>query len=102
MDRMATIKRMIETEPEDVFLNFSLAMEYQSAGKVDEAVAQYDRTLALDPHYLAAHLRKGELLMAQNRYDEARQALEAGAAVARETNDAHMLDNLNELIRHLP
>ena len=102
MDRMAKLKQMIESEPDDTFLNFSLAMEYQSSGKTDEAIAQYDRTVAIDPHYMAAHLRKGELLMANHRYDEARQALEAGALVAREANDNHMLDNINELISHLP
>ncbi|MCB9867580.1 MAG: tetratricopeptide repeat protein [Phycisphaerales bacterium] len=102
MSRLEQLTRMLEKDPDDVFVNFGLAMEQRAAGDVDAALAQFDRTIALDPHYLAAYQRKGETLMQAGRYDEARAALERGAEVARSAGEAHMLENINEMLEQLP
>ncbi len=47
MGRIDQIQRLLENEPDDVFLNFSLAMEYESAGQAEDALKQFDRTIAL-------------------------------------------------------
>ena len=36
---------MLAAEPRDVFLNFSLAMEYAKAGRQEEAVTQFGRVI---------------------------------------------------------
>ncbi|MCB9850046.1 MAG: tetratricopeptide repeat protein [Phycisphaerales bacterium] len=102
MSRLEQITRMLENEPDDVFLNFSLAMEYRSAGEIEKAMAQFDRVITLDPAYLAAYMRKGETLMNNRQFDEARAALEQGVAVAKDAGDQHMLDNINEMLDMLP
>ena len=50
-DRIAQLKSLLQSEPRDTFCLYGLAMEYSKAGRVDEAIGFFDRTLAVDPHY---------------------------------------------------
>jgi tetratricopeptide (TPR) repeat protein len=102
MSRLAQIETMLTKDPDDVFLNFSLAMEFRASGEIDRALAQFDRVIALDPGYLAAYMRKGEVLMKEKQFDTARATLEQGIAVAKQQGDNHMVDNINEMLEMLP
>ena len=101
MSRIDQIRRMLESNPQDIFLNFSLAMEYQSAGQLDDALQQYDKTIEFDPQYLAAHVRKGKILLAEKRYDEARNALQLSLSIAQEAGDSHSEGTIRELISQI-
>jgi predicted Zn-dependent protease len=102
VERIEQLRALLAKEPDDVFCNFSLAMELRSTDQIDAALTQFDRVIALDPNYLAAHMRKGETLMKLHRYDEARATLERGAEVARSAGDQHMVDNIQEMLDMLP
>ena len=93
---------MLEKEPNDVFLNFGLAMEYVKAGHHDEALTQFDRILALDSTYTAAHYHKGNTLIGMGRTDEARQVLTSGVTAARANGDAHTENELQVLLESIP
>jgi tetratricopeptide (TPR) repeat protein len=101
-NRIEQIRKLLAKEPTDAFLNFSLAMEYQGAGQLDNAIAQFDRTIAVAPDYLAAYVRKAELLIMSRRFDDARPVLEHGATLARAAKDQHMVDNLQHMLDMLP
>ena len=94
MSRLEQIKSMLRDEPDDVFLNFSLAMELVSAGRKEEALAAFDRVLELDGTYHVAHLRKGLLLIDLGHHEEAREVLAAGARVAGDAGDSHARDEM--------
>lgn len=102
MSRLEQIEKLLAADPDDAFLNFSLAMEYQSADRTDDALKQYDRTIQADPAYLAAYMRKSEMLMASHRFDEARPALTQAIEVARKAGDNHMVEKIVETQSHLP
>jgi Flp pilus assembly protein TadD len=102
MSRTEQIRKLLAKEPTDPFLNFSLAMEFQAAGQTDEALQQFDRTIEVAPTYLAAFVRKGELLITSRRFDDARTAIEQGLALARTAKDDHMAENLQHMLDMLP
>jgi Flp pilus assembly protein TadD len=102
MSRLDQLTKLLERDPDDAFLNFGLAMEHRAAGNLEDALRQFDRTIELDPNYLAAYMRKGETLMNHQRFDEARVVLEHGASLARESGQSHMLENINEMLEMLP
>ncbi len=102
MARLEKLQQLLARNPDDVFLNFSLAMEYVAAGNEHDALRQFDRTIELDAAYLPAYQRKGELLIRQKRYDDARASLESAERIAREANDHHMVDNIREMLELLP
>jgi len=102
MSRRAQLEEMLKKDPDDVFLNFSLAMEFKGEGETQCAIAQFDRVIALDANYLAAYQRKGETLMNAKQFDAARASLEQGIGIAKQQGDEHMVDNINEMLEMLP
>ncbi len=92
---------MLASEPGDVFLNFSLAMELAKLGRFEESVAQFDRLLEIDPAYVGGYFHKGKTLAGIGRADEAREALRAGIAKAAEVGDLHAQGEMQEFLAAL-
>lgn len=101
MSRREKLEQLLQSEPDDAFLNFGLAMEYVKEGRVDEAVAQFDRTMTIDPDYTAAHHLKGQVLAAAGRVAEARDALRAGLEAAKRVGNQHAVEEMSELLAQL-
>jgi tetratricopeptide (TPR) repeat protein len=101
MSRIQQIQRLLDNDRDDVFLNFSLAMELASTGQSAEALERFDRVLQLDPNYLAAYDRKGDLLVNLKRPDEARETFRAGIEAAGRVGDDHMRDKMTTSLKLL-
>jgi len=101
MSRREKIQAMLAKEPDDVFLNFGLAMELAKEGDADGAAAQFDRVLALDENYVAAYFHKGNTLIGAGRADEARQVLMQGVLVAQRQGNDHAADEMSGLLREI-
>jgi serine/threonine protein kinase/tetratricopeptide (TPR) repeat protein len=54
--------RILAADPDDVDLRTTLAIQLQRTGRVDEALAEYNRILALEPDHLPARYARGTLL----------------------------------------
>jgi lipoprotein NlpI len=98
MSRRAKIEQLLLKSPDDVFLNFGLAMELAKEGAIDAAVGQFDRVLTLDPKYISAHFQKGSSLLAAGRKEAGRAALTTGMAVARASGDPHAAEEMQALM----
>lgn len=95
------LEKLLESEPDDVLLNFGLAMELARQGHPDEAVARLDRVLELDPTYIAAYSQKSAILIARARQEEARAVLEAGMAAANRAGDTHAAGEMRKILNTL-
>ena len=91
------LERLLAAEPNDVFLNFGLAMELAKEVQQEPALRQLDRVLELDPDYCAAYHQKGRLLLALGQADQARH-LTAGVQAAKRTGNAHAASQMSELL----
>ena len=101
MPRLEQLEALLASEPNDVFLNYSLAMELAKAQRWEECLARYDRVIVLDPTYIAAHAQKGKTLIDLGRKEEARQALAAGIERAQAAGNRHAKDDMEQLLRAL-
>ncbi len=63
---IAPLKKVIAEQPEFAYAHFQLAYAYTALKKTDEARAEYERTLAIDPKMSEAYLDLGILLLDQN------------------------------------
>ena len=88
-DRLKELTRLLEREPADPFLRYGVAMEHKKAGRLEEAVAWFDRTLEADDSYCYAYYHKGQTLEERGDAAGARQVYEAGIRRAKSCNDAH-------------
>ena len=78
MPNIDEIRDLLRQDPEDVFLNYSLAMLQKKEGLDEEALASFDRCIDLEPNYIAAWFHKGMFLAALEETEKAKTVLEAG------------------------
>jgi E3 SUMO-protein ligase RanBP2 len=94
-DRIAALERMLQTRPDDARLRFGLALEYEKAGRVDEAVAALQQYLAQSEDQGNAWGRLAALLSKQGRIEEARGAYQRGIAQANKHGHPSMAAELH-------
>lgn len=101
MSRREQIEKMLAADPDDLFLNFALAMEYAKERSVDEAVSQFDRVIELDPKHVPAYLQKARTLVDAGRADAARDTLIRGVAAANDAGDKHAATEMSDMLKML-
>lgn len=97
MSRLESVRKMLQDEPDDLFLNFALAMEYLKAGQQEEALAQLARAREIDPDHVPAYLQAGQALVALGRKAEAKTVLTEGMAAAERKGDRHAADQMRNM-----
>ncbi|HWE30955.1 MAG TPA: hypothetical protein VHB97_23270 [Polyangia bacterium] len=102
MSRIDVIKKIADSQPNDPFPRYGLAMEYKNAGQADEAHATFSELEARWPEYVAAYLMHGNLLAAMHKLAEARAVYEKGIVAARKKGDGHSLGELESALQNLP
>ena len=101
-ERVEQIRSMLEANPEDVFLHYSLAREYASAKRFDEAVVEFRKCIELDEQYLPAYVETGKALRSVGRLDEARETFATGMELAVSLSEKHMRDYIQQQLDALP
>jgi tetratricopeptide (TPR) repeat protein len=86
---------------EDPFAWYGLAMEYRSLGRLDEALAAFEKLRAKSPEYVPMYLMCGQVLEKLGRTDDARAWLSAGLHAARTKGDAHAASELEGALQAL-
>ena len=101
-ERIEQIKSMLEKDPADVFLHYSLAMEYAAGERFDEAAEEFGKCVELDDEYLPAYVEAGKSLRSAGRLDEARDIFAAALDVAIAKGETHMRDFIQQQLDALP
>jgi predicted Zn-dependent protease len=93
---------LVAQDPDNPLHNFALAQALLGAGEHAAAEAAFARCLALDPNWMVAAIRRGRCLIALQRWDEARAALERGAALAQAQQHDEPWAEIGELRAQIP
>lgn len=101
MTRREKIEERLQEDPDDVFLNYSYAMELAKTSEVDTARKFFQKVRLLDPQYVAAYFQEGQMLANEGDAAAAREVLSAGIAVARQTGDDHALAEMTDFLDSL-
>lgn len=75
----------------------NLALRYHQAGKLNEAIASYQRALAINPNIAEAHYNLGIIFWKQGRPGEAISSFRS--AIAADPNDAYSYYNLANMLQ---
>jgi len=100
--RIDKIQAMLQDDPRDAFLRYTLAMEYR---KLDEN----DKSLELltelanneEPRYVAAFFMAAQQLVELDRIEEARTLLRDGIDEARRQDNHHAAAEMSELLSEI-
>ena len=101
-DRIAAIQAMLAKEPADVFLHYSLGMEYMSRKEFESAVSAFRRCIELDSNYVPAYVEAGKCLRSLGRLDEARDMFTAALIPASKLSETHTRNYIQQQIDSLP
>lgn len=101
MPSIEQLQQLLQNEPNDPFLLYGIAQEHFKAGRLDDAVAWFDRTLGADPDHAYAYFHKARALQAAGRTAGAVTTLHAGVAAAKAARDLKALSELNAYLDEL-
>jgi len=87
MNRIDILKDLLKLHPNDLFIRFSLAKEFENMEKFDLAIQYYDSILKQSPEHLASYYNKGLLLERLNSFDKSKKSFQLGFEQAKIKTD---------------
>jgi predicted Zn-dependent protease len=96
--RREQLEALLATDPQDPFLRYGLALEYESEGDTAGAVDQLLALIQDFPEYVPAFLQVGQLLIKLERIDEAKSMLSMGIQTAEKVGDPHAYSEMEGLL----
>ncbi|QDV26610.1 hypothetical protein [Aureliella helgolandensis] len=100
-ERRAKIEAMLEDEPQDLFLRYSLALEMNKDGELEGALSHLAGLCDGEPPYVPAFFRSAQLLAEDQNIDTAREFLRRGIDEARAQGDLHAAGEMSEMLSDL-
>ena len=94
MSRLKQLKTFLEASPEDDFLLFAIAKEYEQLLDTTQALHFYTKLKDMNPNYVGTYYHLGKLYEKLNDHEKAINTYEAGMAVAKKENDRHAYSEL--------
>ena len=99
MSRLERILEMLQNEPHDTFLRYTLAMEYRKMGETEQSLELLrDLAYSTQPPYVPAFFMAAQQLVDGEQLDVARSFLRDGIEEARRQNDLHAAAEMGELL----
>ncbi len=92
--RMEQLQALLNESPEDSFLLFAIAKEYEKQEAWESARKHYEKLLEADPEYLGVYYHLGKLLEYLEGPKKAWQTYTRGMELARLQGDQHALSEL--------
>jgi len=100
-ERIAQFRKMAHDDPDNELGHFRLGQLLQEAGRNDEALASFRRTLELSPQFSKVFQLMGSCLISLNRRDEAVKVLQEGFQVADQRGDNIPREEMAKLLVQL-
>lgn len=97
-DRISRLRRLLETDPDDAFTRYALALEHAGLGELEEARALLEDLLQRDPDYIASYHQLGILYERLGEAERARAAYRGGIAAAQRTGDHHAASEMQDAL----
>ena len=101
MDRYSRkdmVLEMLKTEPNDVFLNYALAVEYEANELLEEAVKQFLKTLEIKNDYFACYYQLGRVTEKLKNEKQALEYYKTGLELAKQKKDQKAINEFNEAV----
>jgi tetratricopeptide (TPR) repeat protein len=101
MDRLGRIDMLVELlrkEPNDLFLNYALGLEYVAELSVKEAEAQFRKSLEINPDHIPSYYQLGKLFESQLKNSEALAFFKEGLEKAKQQKNNKAINEFGEAI----
>ena len=101
MDRIEQLHKLLELQPDDVFLHYALAMELVSLNKNDEAITKLESIRSSNPDYLPLYYQLAGLYEKSDQSEKAIDIYVIGMQVAERSGDKKTFGELRSAYEEL-
>jgi tetratricopeptide (TPR) repeat protein len=98
MSRLEELEAMLEESPDDPFLIYALAREYESQQSTMQALLMYEHLVTNFPDYIATYYHYAKLLFGAGNRNAAIQLLEKGIESGNKNKEAHLVNEMKSLL----
>lgn len=98
LNRIDMLLEMLSKEPEDIFLNYALGIEYVGELDVIQSEIQFKKVLAMNSDYIAAYYQLGKLFESQLKNTKALQFYKLGLEKAKIQKNNKSFNEFSEAI----
>lgn len=97
--RINQLREFLNSEPDDIFLNYALGIEYVSFEETyDMAEVQFKKVLKLNPDYIASYYQLGKLYELLSKNEQALQQYKIGLDKAKEQKNNKAINEFAEAV----
>jgi predicted Zn-dependent protease len=100
-DKINSLKEILTLDPTSSFARYGIAMELVSIGQVNEALAEFDELLRLDPEYTAGYFMSAQTLASIDRKPEAIERLKIGIGCAARSDNKHAMSEMQAMLEEI-
>jgi len=100
-DRLNSLLKLLEKDPDDSFLSYGIALEHISKGNYEEAEKYLTSLQKKDPDYVPAYMQLAHVYEKFNFIDKAKNIYKEGIEIARKNNDSHAADEMEDFLNEL-
>lgn len=101
MDKIAALTEILAADPANAFARYGLAMEHNTQGNADLALAEFTNLIHHNPDYVPAYQMSAQTLAKLGRTDEAIARLKLGLTAAQRTHNSHAASEMQALLDDL-
>lgn len=92
--RLAKLLEFLENDPNDSFILYALATEYNSLNDIEKAFSYYHQLVNEHPNYVGTYYHLGKLYEKEGEKAKAIEIYQKGMLTARAKRDMHALSEL--------
>ncbi|HXC05255.1 MAG TPA: tetratricopeptide repeat protein [Bacteroidia bacterium] len=98
---MQQILQMLESDPDDSFLHYALALELEKEGRTGEAITRIEALLDRDPEYTGAYYKLGQLYELTQQPEKAAACYTKGIVLTRQKGQDKAWRELKEALQNM-
>ena len=92
------MKKMLQDNPDDCFLNYASALEYAKEGNIYIAIEIMEKLITQDENYLATYYQLGKLYEQESQIEKALVVYKKGIVIAKQKEDIKTIGELEEAL----
>lgn len=101
MSRREQLEMMLAESPQDTFLRYALAMEFENEQENEKSLELHRALMNEDPPYVPSFFMSGQQLAELDRTDEAREILKNGIEQAQCQGNTHAAGEMRAFLDSL-
>ncbi len=98
MSRLNELETMLDSSPEDPFIIYALAREYELNLATMQALLMYEHLVTEHPNYIATYYHYAKLLYTAGNMNEASSMIERGIEWGTKVKDMHAVSEIKGLL----